>query len=768
MFNIGMPVPDAFIVTAQTYKSFVESTKLQDRILNLLKPLDVNNTASLQDVAKKIQDIIVETEMPEDIKEEVIESYGLLSHHSEDAKAHDLVDADIEPFVAVRSSATAEDLPEASFAGQQATFLNVKGDEALLKAVRDCWASLFTARAIYYREKNNFSHDQVFIAVVVQRMVDSSVSGVMFSINPATNSGDEIVVEAVIGLGETIVSGSVNPDLFIVDKNSLEIKKTEIKEQDFALIRDKDNNTSIKKDLTKEEGGKQKITNEQVIELAKLSKKLEEHYNLPQDTEWAVEKDKVYIVQTRAVTTFKKKEDAKEGNEKKEDVSEDSEDDGGEHKVLVRGETASQGVAFGPVSIIKDASELEIIKEGDVLVTGMTNPDMVPAMKKAKAIVTDEGGLTCHAAIVSREMGTPCIVGTKNATTTLKNGSTVTVNATKGEVYEGAMKIEQPKAEAQQVVSSQEIITATNVKVIMDIPDYVDRAAKTNADGVGLLRLEIMIAESGIHPAEYMRTGKKEEYIKMLMKGIGTIASAFKDKPVWIRTSDIRTDEYRNLKGGDKEPKETDPMIGWHAIRRALDEPDILKSEFEAVKRLHDQGLTNVGVMLPFVIRTREVRKAKEIMRSVGLEPQQDVDFGVMIETPASCWIIEDLCKEGIDFVSFGTNDLTQLTLGVDRNNQHIAKLFDEMHVGVLSEIERVVKTCKRHGVKTSICGQAGSRPEMAAFLVKIGIDSISANPDAVHHIREVVARTEKKLMLDAERDKLDNKTDSRELSEEQ
>ncbi|MBU0461769.1 MAG: phosphoenolpyruvate synthase, partial [Nanoarchaeota archaeon] len=399
-------------------------------------------------------------------------------------------------------------------------------------------------------------------------------------------------------------------------------------------------------------------------------------------------------------------------------------------------------------------AELSKIQKGDVLVTTMTTPDMVPAMQRAIAIVTDEGGMTCHAAIVSREMGIPCIVGTENATQVLKENEIITVAATDGVVYEGKIEAEKPAVPqmAPGMYREQEIITATKVKVIMDLPDFAEKAAQTGADGVGLVRIEIMIANNGIHPAEYIRENKDDEYTDMLAEGIGRIAKPFRGKQVWVRTSDIRTDEYRNLKGGDKEPHETDPMIGWHAIRRGLDEPRILKAEFKAIKKLHDQGQTNVGVMLPFVIRKNEVVRAKQLMREVGMEPCTDVPFGVMCETPASIWIMEDLCKEGISFISFGTNDLTQLTLGIDRNNERIAKLFDEMHPAVLGEIEKVVKTCKRYGVETSICGQAGSRPEMAEFLVRIGIDSISANPDAVHEIREVVARTEKKLILDAER----------------
>jgi len=362
-------------------------------------------------------------------------------------------------------------------------------------------------------------------------------------------------------------------------------------------------------------------------------------------------------------------------------------------------------------------------------------------MEKAAAIITDEGGMTSHAAIVSREMLIPCIVGTENATKVLRDGDLVTVDATHGKVVFGAIDVH--KTISTINVKEQ---TKTQIKIIMDIPEIANEAAKSGADGIGLFRLEMLIAENGIHPAEYIRQNKDEEYTNMLVSRLKQVGDAFKGKPIWIRTSDLRSDEYRGLRGGDKEPHETDPMIGWHGIRRGLDEPRILRAEFMAIKKLHDKGYTNFGVMIPFVIRAEEVRKAREILKSVGLEPCKDVEFGVMVETPASCWVIEDICKEGISFVSFGTNDLTQLTLGIDRNNEIIAKLFDEMHPAVLGEILGVVNTCKKYGVKTSICGQAGSKPEMAKFLVQIGIDSLSVNRDSVYKISEVVKKAEEEV----------------------
>ena len=745
MFQNNFPVPNGFAVTAQTYKEFIEKQGIKEKILSWLSDLNVEKTTELQDKAKQIQDLIRSTPIPEEIEDAIVESYELLG--ADEKSAASLLQGE-ECFVAVRSSATAEDLPDASFAGQQASFLNVRGGRALIEAVRNCWASLFTARAIYYRTKQGFAHDKVLISAIVQRMVNSERSGVMFTVNPSTNDGKELVVEAVYGLGETIVGGQVTPDLYLVDKEKKEISKVEVKKQTWGLFRD-GHGQNFKKEIPVSDQKQRVLHDKFVLELARIGMKLEEHYGGPQDIEWAIEGEKVFIVQTRAVTTFKKKgEDSDEssagsqgGADASVDLKEISE------PVLLQGETASQGVAIGPVVLVKSMADLGKVKPGDVLVTAMTTPDMVPAMKKASAIVTDEGGLTSHAAIVSREMGIPCIVGTGEASAKLSSGQTVTVYASKGVVFDGEIAV--LKSMIGQESNGGEkyayVETKTHIKVICDLPDVAEKAALTKAEGVGLARLEIIIAEGGKHPAWYIREDKDDDYVELLKKGIRKIAEAFKEKPVWVRCSDIRTDEYRNLVGGKDEPDEDNPMMGWHAIRRLLDEPRILKAEFKAVKELHEEGLTNVGVMLPFVIRVEELRAAKKIMREVGLKPVEEIDFGVMVETPAACWIIEELCKEEISFVSFGTNDLTQLTLGIDRNNERIASLFDEMHPAVLGEIAKVIAVCKEHGVETSICGQAGSKPEMVKFLVKCGIDSISANRDAVAKIRHIVAKIEKK-----------------------
>ncbi|MBU4283682.1 MAG: phosphoenolpyruvate synthase [Nanoarchaeota archaeon] len=758
MYNIGMPVPPGFIVNASVYKDFIVRTSIKEKIVNILSGLNVENTKELQDKANEVQKLIIATEIPDDIKEDIIDAYESMGISDEKTDASDLVKKTEDVFVAVRSSATAEDLPEASFAGQQETFLNIKGNDNLVKAVRACWASLFTARAIYYRVKNNFEHMKVLIAVVVQKMVNSDKAGVTFSVNPSTNNENEIVVEACFGLGEAIVSGSVNPDSYIVDKNTMEIKNKDIKEQEWAYVRDETGKT-VKKTIIEDKRGIQILKNEEIIELAEIAKKLEDHYNKPQDIEWAIEKDKIYVVQTRAITTLKKVEEEAEEitieeqkttEEETEKTPVEESSDISNAEVLATGNTASPGIASGIVKIVHDVNELSKVQKGDVLVTKMTNPDMVPTMKRASGIVTDTGGTTCHAAIVSREMGIPCIVGTGNATSVLKENTMITVDATHGKVYAGKITIKKPKQAEEMRRDYGELITATQIKVVMDFPEYAEKAAATGADGVGLLRAEHMILGTKIHPAYLVKQGRKQELIDILVKGISTVARAFDGKPVWYRTLDAPTDEFKTLEGGSEEPEEENPMLGWRGIRRSLDQPGFLRAEFEAIKKVHEMGLKNVGVMIPLVTRVDEVRKAKEILDDVF--DDEYVEFGVMIETPAAVWVIEDICKLGIDFVSFGTNDLTQYTLALDRNNDLVQKHYDELHPAVLAEISRVIKICKRYHVQTSICGQAGSKPKMAAFLVRQGIDSISANPDAVNQIRQTVAITEKRLLLDAER----------------
>ncbi len=731
MINIGVPVPGGFAVTAQAFRDFLNRAGIAKKLFEALK-VDVNQESELHRAEQTAKKLIMDAKVPEDIENAIKSRYEELCKREGE-----------QVFVAVRSSATAEDLPDASFAGQQETFLNMRGAEDVFNAVRKCWASLYGARAIFYRVEQGFEHDKVNLSAIVQKMVDSEKAGVMFSSDPSTGEA-LVVLEGAWGLGESVVSGSVSPDNFVVDRKTKKILSKYIATKEIMIIRDPKTQKTVTVKVPDEKKEAIVLTDNEAIELAKYAEILEKHYGIPQDIEWGIEKDKIYILQSRPITTI--------NNAKKAEPALAA-----SGKVLLTGLGAAPGGATGIVRLIASGRELDKVKPGDIMVTKMTMPDMVPGMRRAGAIVTDEGGMACHAAIVSRELGCPAVVGTKKATTILKEGMEITVDGSKGIVYEGRLALAASAKPASAASGGGVVftkpITATEIKVNVSEPDRAAAAADTMADGVGLLRIEHMILGQGKTPNWYIKNGKTEEYIDELVKGIKVVADAFYPKPVWVRTLDAPTDEFRAMEGGEGEPHEHNPMLGWRGIRRDLTETDHFRLEIRAFKKLHEMGLTNVGIMLPMVQHVREFQKAKAIMVDENLDLEK-IDVGIMVETPGAALTIEDFIEDGIDFVSFGTNDLTQYTLAVDRNNENVAGLYSELHPAILKLIEYVVERCNVAGVKTSICGQAGSYPEMAKRLVEIGITSISANIDAVATVRETVARSEKILMLSALRNR--------------
>lgn len=732
MINIGVPVPGGFAVTAQAFRDFLNRAGIAEKLFEALK-VDVNDQSQLLKAEENAKRLIMEAKVPEDIEKAIKSRYEELCRR--EGK---------EVFVAVRSSATAEDLPDASFAGQQETYLNMRGADDVFNAVRKCWASLYGARAIFYRVEQGFEHEKVNLSAIVQKMVDSEKSGVMFSSQPSTGE-PLVVIEAAWGLGESVVSGSVSPDNYVVDRTNKTIVSRFIAAKEIMIIRDPKTQKTVTIKVPPDKREAVVLTDAEILELARYGEILEKHYGIPQDIEWGVERSKIYILQSRPITTIKSKAEKEEGAQ------------AGSGKVLLNGLGASPGVATGAVRIVSSGKDLDKVKQGDIMVTVMTMPDMVPGMRRAGAIVTDEGGMACHAAIVSRELGCPAVVGTKKATKVLKEGMIVTVDGGKGIVYEGrvgAPAKEKPATAAAATVVSKPI-TATEIKVNISEPTRAQAAAATLADGVGLLRIEHMILGLGKTPNYYIKNNKTDEYIDELVKGVKTVADAFFPRPVWVRTLDAPTDEFRAMEGGEGEPHEHNPMLGWRGIRRDLTETDHFRLEIRAFKKLHEMGLTNVGIMLPMVQHVRELKAAKALMRDEGLDLEK-IELGIMVETPGAALTIEEFIEEGLDFVSFGTNDLTQYTLAVDRNNENVAGLYSELHPAILKLIEYVIEQCNEAGVKTSICGQAGSYPEMAKRLVQIGITSISANIDAVATVRETVARAEKIIMLKGLRERVD------------
>jgi pyruvate,water dikinase len=732
MASIGLPVPRAFVVTAQAFRWFLVETGLEQKIYKALDRLDVENNDALEKAAETAKGLVLKAKMPAAIRDDVKKVYRKIS-------SDDLV-------VAVRSSATAEDLPDASFAGQQETFLNVKGEAAVLTAVQKCWASLYGARAIYYRAKQGFDDHTVNIAVVVQQLVNSEKAGVMFTSHPITGEPSTII-EGSWGLGEAVVSGSVSPDKYVFDQRTEKVTDRLISNKKIEIITDGEHGTKTV-EVSSDRQDTQVLSDAEVAKLAMYGKIAEDHYGVPQDVEWGIVGDTIYILQSRPITTIGHKKNGQSTSASQSGAQES-------HKILVQGQGASPGITSGKVAIIRDVKDTGSVKEGDILVTRMTNPDMVPAMKKVGAIVTDEGGMTCHAAIVSRELGTPAVVGTKNATSLLKQGQVVTVDGERGLVYEGV--VEQPshkqQAAAQQLAGtgSAPIITATSVKVNVSIPEAAARAAATGADGVGLLRIEHLILGLNKTPGWFITNHREEEFVRELHDGIKIVLDAFPGKPVWVRTLDAPTDEFRNMMGGENEPHEHNPMLGWRGIRRDLQSPDQFRLQVEAFKQLWKEGYDNLGVMFPMVSHPDQFVQAKEMMRGWDVDVE-NVTLGIMIEIPSSAILIEDFLACGIKFASFGTNDLIQYTLAIDRNNENVAEMYQPKHPAVLHLIHNAIQACREYGVECSICGQAGSDPKMVEWLVEHGIASVSANIDAIAKIRMTVARTEQSIILEAAR----------------
>ncbi|MBI4065477.1 phosphoenolpyruvate synthase [Candidatus Gottesmanbacteria bacterium] len=733
MTRAGFPVPPGFIVTAQAYYHFLDENDLRIKIHDALSGLDVSDSKALDKVSKQIETLITRSAFPKEVSREIIHAYfslekGMLRHAR----------------VAVRSSATAEDLPGASFAGQQSTFLNVQGEANLIEKIKDAWASLFTSRAIFYRATQKFDHFKVGIAVPVQKMVESEASGIMFSIDPVTNEKDVIVIEAIYGLGEMIVQGAVTPDHYEVDKKTLVVKSKVVKVQEKKMVKKGQGNAVI--DIFKKEGSRQKIRDEYIVELARLGKKLEHHYFFPQDIEWAIEKGRIYIVQTRPVTTIRR-QISDFGNQTIRNPKSEI------RNPILKGDPASPGMASGPVKILKSAKEIHKIQSGDVLVAEMTNPDYVPAMRKAVAIVTERGGRTSHAAIVSRELGIPAIVGAKNAMRVLKDGAVITVNGAQGEVYRGAITsntTNQTNTTNTTKEKYKHIKTATKVYVNLAEPSRASVVCRMNADGIGLLRAEFMMAQIGTHPKKYLEDKKQHVFVDEFAGGIETICEAFNPRPVVYRASDFRTNEFRNLKGGDRyEPKEENPMLGFRGAARYIADPRVFEMELEAIKQVRNKkNLKNLHLMIPFVRSPRELLEVKKIVAGSGLMRSSTFKLWMMVELPTNVILIDQYLDVGIDGISFGSNDLTMLILGTDRDNNEVAQDFKETDDAVMWAFERVIKACLKRNVTTSMCGQAPSDyPELVEKLVRWGVTSISVNADVLDQVRETVYEAEQKLV---------------------
>jgi pyruvate,water dikinase len=618
------------------------------------------------------------------------------------------------------------------------TFLNTRGEDAVVEAVRRCWASLFGARTVFYRTKRGFGQADMDIAVIVQRQLDVDRAGVMFTIDPSTGATDRLVIEGAFGLGEAVVSGRVSPDRYVVDKATLAIRAREIHPKD-ASIEARGEGGTVVRELSPEEAMRPTLTDEEARALARLGIRVERHYGSAQDTEWAIDRDgRTWMLQSRPVTAVGHAETVEEAS----------------GEVLLRGLGAAPGVASGPVSLLATLADAATFTDGAVLVTRMTAPDWVPLMRRAAAIATDSGGMTCHAAIVSRELGIPCVVGTQEATKRLRDGELVTVDATHGVVLEGAsapVRAAEPPLRATPAAT----VTGTALLVNLSEPSQVERAAALEVDGVGLLRAELMVIEAleGVHPRQLLEEGRREEFVARMAEGLTTFAAGFAPRPITYRTIDFRTNEFRGLRGGERfEPEEANPMIGYRGVLRYVREPDLFQLELDAVARVWDAGHANLHVMLPFVRTADELAACTRLVDASGLPSRTGFELWIMAEVPSVLYNLDRYAALGIAGISIGSNDLTQLLLGADRDSELLAAL-DERDPAVVAYVEQLIARARDLGLKTSICGQAPSvHPEYAELLVRSGIDAISVNLDVVERARRLIDAAERRVLLDAAR----------------
>ncbi len=734
----GLPVPPGFVVGAPAYAAFRLETGLAERLAELLDGLDVEDTAALRAASEQARQAVKDSPMPDWLSSAISDAYA------------ELVGEDADAPVAVRSSATAEDTASASFAGMNETFLNVRGSDTVIDAVKRCWQSLFGARTIYYRGQRGFSHSEMDIAVVVQRQIASTRAGVMFTVDPASGDTDHLVIEGSFGLGEAVVSGQVSPDRYVVDKPLMSIVTRSVRPKELVIETLPDGGTATRQ-LGPEESRRPVLDDDEVLRLAELGIAIEREYGAPQDTEWAFDPaEKIWMLQSRPITTI--------GTAPAAPEAEESAPAGDEGTQLLRGLGAAPGLASGAARLLSSLDEAEKLGAGDVLVTHMTSPDWVPLMRKAAAIVTDSGGMTCHAAIVSRELGIPCVVGTGDATKALRDGELVTVDATHGVIREGRVPLRVTAAPAPEGAAraAAPVVTGTKLLVNLSEPSQVERAAALDVDGVGLVRAELMLVEAldGTHPRQLLAEGRGEEFVQRMSDALTTFAAGFAPRPITYRATDFRTNEFRGLKGGQQfEPEEANPMIGFRGALRYVEQPEVFHLELEAISRVWDAGHTNFHVMLPFVRTARELERCRALVDEAGLLGRPGFELWIMAEVPSVLFNIERYAKLGIAGISIGSNDLTQLVLGADRDSGELSGTFDERDPAVTDYLKQLIPRARAAGLQTSICGQAPSvHPEYAELLVRAGIDAISVSTDVVERTRRLIAAAEQRVLLEAAR----------------
>ena len=736
MTRAGLPVPRGFVIDVDAYAQFRLDAGIGPTLEGELAALNVDDSAALQAASARLRAIVEGAATPPALAERIEAAYRELCGAADQAC-----------LVAVRSSATAEDTAEFSFAGMFESFLNVSGAEELVKRVRSCWASTFHARVLYYRIRNGMAAEMP-VAVIVQRMIQSEKAGVLFTVDPATRNPDLMVVEAAWGLGEVVVLGQVTPDHYVLDKKSLEIRSRAVNRKEFMLART-DAGATTRIELASDPRATAAVLGDAELRaLGELGRETEAHYGAAQDIEFAEAGGTIYLTQTRPITTLGAERGAQTPNASAASAS---------ASPLLQGLGASPGIAAGPVRVLSSPSRSAELHDGEVLVAPMTSPDWVPLMRRAVAVVTDSGGMTSHAAIVSRELGIPCVVGTREGTHRLTTGQVVTVDGTAGTIMSGAVKAPaRAVAAAPAVVGRAAPITATKLYVNLGEPDRAAEAAAMDVDGVGLLRAEFMLlsALEGAHPRQLMQEGHADDLVQRFVTHLRVFAHAFAPRPVVYRAMDFRTNEFRGLRGGDRiEPHEDNPMIGYRGCYRYVREPDLFALELRALAEVRRE-LPNLQLMIPFVRTGWELRECMALIDASPLGRDRGLQRWIMAEVPSVVHWLPEYVRMGITGVSIGSNDLTQLVLGVDRDSEHVAPLFDERDPAVLAAIHAIIAQCRRLGVTSSLCGQAPSvHPEYAEQLVRWGIDSISVNPDVVDLTRRSIAAAEHRVLLAYARD---------------